>query len=394
MPTVSERLSPLSLNKESWVCSWYDPTGKRRWRSFGNVKRVGKRQAERLYAEFAVKWQVDAGVRDPDARDEVPEQLTVAELTERYLEYAEAYYTKPSGRRTSHASNMDHAMRPMIKVCGRKLVSQVLATDLRAARDLMLDKDLSRVTINERVNRIRHVFKWGVGRDTVPPEVLQKLQAVEPLRRGRSGVKEGKGRRTLHPNEVEAPLPYMPDPVAAMVRLQWLTGMRPGEVMSMRGCDLDTSGKVWVLYRPAEHKTEHHGKSRAVFLGPQAQQVVAPFLKRRLDEHLFSPRDAIVDREAARGGSKTDKGTRTRYALHGTRYMAGSYRQAIHRACAKAGVEPWAPYDLRHTAATRLRREHGEEAARVVLGHSRIDTTQMYGEVDQTKAIAVAAASG
>jgi len=39
----------------------------------------------------------------------------------------------------------------------------------------------------------------------------------------------------------------------------------------MRACDIDLSGETWG-YRPASHKTEHHGKERIIFLGPQARR--------------------------------------------------------------------------------------------------------------------------
>ena len=42
----------------------------------------------------------------------------------------------------------------------------------------------------------------------------------------------------------------------------------------------------------------------------------------------------------------------------------------------------WAPNQLRHTAATELRRRFGLEVARVVLGHSEVDTTEIYAERD------------
>jgi site-specific recombinase XerD len=49
----------------------------------------------------------------------------------------------------------------------------------------------------------------------------------------------------------------------------------------------------------------------------------------------------------------------------------------------------WHPHQLRHTAATAIRREHGVELARIILGHSTAFTTEIYAEVDKAKAIGV-----
>ena len=58
--------------------------------------------------------------------------------------------------------------------------------------------------------------------------------------------------------------------MADMALVQLETGMRPGEMVSMRTIDLDTTGKVW-LYRPAQHKTAHHGHGRIIPIGPRAR---------------------------------------------------------------------------------------------------------------------------
>ena len=54
----------------------------------------------------------------------------------------------------------------------------------------------------------------------------------------------------------------------------------------------------------------------------------------------------------------------------------------------------WAPNQLRHSAATSIRAEFGIEAARTVLGHSEIATTQIYAERDERLAMQVAAKLG
>jgi hypothetical protein len=57
-------------------------------------------------------------------------------------------------------------------------------------------------------------------------------------------------------------------------------------------------------------------------------------------------------------------------------------------------IPPWAPNQLRHTFATDIRRDHGLEAAQVLLGHSRADVTQVYAERNRLLAERVAAVVG
>jgi integrase len=75
-------------------------------------------------------------------------------------------------------------------------------------------------------------------------------------------------------------------------------------------------------------------------------------------------------------------------------YDVASYRRAIYRACDKASVPRWSPNRLRHLFATEVRRDHGLEAAQVLLGHTKADVTQVYAERDMAKAKSVAAKVG
>lgn len=54
----------------------------------------------------------------------------------------------------------------------------------------------------------------------------------------------------------------------------------------------------------------------------------------------------------------------------------------------------WHPNQLRHSFATRVRKEHGPEAAQVMSGHSRAGVTQVYAERNEQLAAAVAAKIG
>ena len=54
----------------------------------------------------------------------------------------------------------------------------------------------------------------------------------------------------------------------------------------------------------------------------------------------------------------------------------------------------WHPHQLRHNAATRLRREFGLEAAQVILGHKTLSVTEIYAEKNIEAARRIMAAAG
>lgn len=133
--------------------------------------------------------------------------------------------------------------------------------------------------------------------------VLHGLEAVSALKRGRTEARESDPVVPVARSVVEATLPHMQSVVGDMVCLQLETGMRPGELVTMRGCDIDMSGKTW-LYRPSRHKTEHHGHTRVVPIGPRGQAIVRRHLKTDIQAFLFSPAETMAGR--ARSSARID----------------------------------------------------------------------------------------
>jgi integrase len=296
---------------------------------------------------------------------------------------------------------------------------------LKTLRQSLLQENLSRTYINSTLSRIRRAFKWGVSEELLPVEVYQALSTVSGLRKGRSMARETLPVLPVPDEVVEATLPHLPQVVADMVKLERLSGMRPGEVCRLRPCDLDRSGEVW-LYRPGEHKTEHHQRERVISLGPQAQQILWKYLARDPERHCFRPSDSEEKRRAQLTATRvTPLSCGNRVGTNsvakpkrsaGEHYDSNSYRRAIHRACDKAFPHPelgqlkrrqlnesqvtelkkwqaahrWSPNQLRHAAATEVRRKFGLEEAQIVLGHSRADITQVYAERDLSRGIEVA----
>ena len=59
-------------------------------------------------------------------------------------------------------------------------------------------------------------------------------------------------------------------------------------------------------------------------------------------------------------------------------YSEAGLANAMDRACVRAGIPRIRPYDLRRTAATRVRAVLGKEDAAVLLGHTDTTTTDIY----------------
>lgn len=372
--------------------------------------RFGTPEAQAQYDTLIAEW-LSRGRTLPQAQDA---ELSVNELVLAYLrQHVESHYRK-NGKATSEQSLIRSALRVLKDAYGLAPVSQFGPLALKVVRQRMVESKLCRRVVNKQIARVKGCFKWGTENELVPPSVFHGLQSVAGLKAGRSEARETDPVKPVPNAFVDAVLPFVSPQVKAMIELQRLTGMRPGEVCLMRTCDIDVTGKVWI-YRPQAHKTEHHGKAREIYLGPRSQAVLRPWLKPDLQACLFSPAEAI----AARAAQRRQERQTPLYPSHvrhqqqkrkpnpqrtpQDHYSTVTYRRAIEYGLTKANakiddddqkIPGWHPNQLRHNAATVLRKEYGIELARIVLGHSTAFTTEIYAEADRDQALVAIAKIG
>jgi integrase len=307
--------------------------------------------------------------------------LSVAELLLAYLRFAKEYYCC-DGVPTSEYVSVKYAVQPVRTLYARIAVQDFGPRALKAVRQSMIDQKICRSQINLRINRVRRVFKWGVENELVPPQVLHGLQAVAPLKRGRTTAPESKPVKPVPEEHIDAVLPLVSRQVATMIELQRLSGMRPGEVVLMRPCDVDRSGDVWI-YRPSKHKTAYRDHEREIYLGPRAQALLNPWLLRDDQAYCFSPAEAEAERNQLRRLNRRSPMTPSQAKRQAKK------RRAIDYAIEKAGVPHWHPHQIRHNCGTRMRHDHGFDVAQSVLGHKSAAVTEIYAEVDRAKAVSV-----
>lgn len=339
--------------------------------------------------------------------------LTVSEVTLRYWQFAKGYYVK-NGRPSGWLAHIKLMLRNLKTAYGPTPATSFGPLALKALRQRLIDAGHSRKYINKLIAIIPRMFKWGASEQLVSARVYQELRTVEGLRKGRCTAPDHAPVLPVDDKTVEATLPYTPPVVADMVHFQRLTGCRPAEVCILRPMDVDTSDDVW-SYRPESHKTDHFGRERVIFIGPKAQDVLRHYLLRDKSSYCFVPAEGERKRNSLRREKRQSPMTPSQAKRRpkqnpkrapGDSYGAASYRRAIHRAVDLANAKReqeaggngkeseklrrWSPNQLRHSAATEIRRRFGLEAAQVVLGHAKADVTQVYAERDMAMAAEVA----
>jgi integrase len=354
--------------------------------------------------------------------------LTIDNLCLRFLEHADEYYRQKDGTPTGTLGNFKQSLRPLIELYGQTRAREFGPLALKAFREKLIESGRARTYINNMVGKIKQVFRWGVAEELIPADVYNSLTHLTGLAVGRSKARESAPILPVDVGTVNDTLPHLPRIVADMVRLQLLTGARPGEVCSMRPCDVTrgTSG-VWI-YRPSSHKTEYRGRERRIFIGPEGQAILTQYLNRDSDSFCFSPLEAEAERNETRRANRKSPMTPSQ-AVRKPKgrpirscYKKDSYNRAVTRACEIACGMPdelrdvyrnvarlkdlalaertamkarlnheaaewrrkhcWSPNQLRHSRATAIRELYGIEAAQTVLGHADQKTTLIYAERD------------
>lgn len=363
-------------------------------------------ESHRKYREILARYLDPASERSPATKPtSTTHPWTVADVVARFLAWADTYYRSADGTPTGEYPNFHAAASLVLRLYRDEPAADFGPLKLKQVRELMVERGWARNTVNMQTGRLKRVFKWAVENELVPGETFMRLQAVTGLKRGRTSARETEPVRPVAWTDVEAVLVRVSTTVAAMILLQWHTGMRPDEVVRVRTGDLDSSGSVWV-YRPQRHKNAYRCQVREIYLGPEAQKVLRPFLRDDAGGFLFQPSESERERSRKRRQRRKtplwpshvrllkERRQEERARAPGDHYSTASYRRAIHRACTAAKISLWSPNRLRHARATEVRRRFGLEAAQVTLGHACADVTQIYADRNRELARKVALETG
>lgn len=321
-------------------------------------QRTPPTQIKQLYEAKLAEWLVSG-----KPRLTIHGVTTIGAIMAQYWLWA----TKRYEASRTELRDIKHSLPELRKLHESTPLSHFNLTSLETVRQCMIDVGRPRKLINQRIGRIKRMFHWAAQRKLISVELLHELLLLKNLRPGESAARETKPVTGVDPAIVNLTLPHVSIRVAAMIRLQQWTGMRPGEVTGLRWDMIDASHEPWTS------KFNFKRKARVVFLGGKSRFLLSQWKQDHgSDGFIFSHRG-------------------------GKRVHVRNYYKAIAKACKKANAPHWHPHQLRHSAATQIQLQVATEAlkrASLTLGHGGVQITKTYAHGDLEIAAKIAELMG
>jgi len=196
----------------------------------------GSPESRKEYAAKISEWQ--------ERTDAPPSNICIRDLTILYLKRCEGHYVKGDVP-TSELHCVKLALKPLNRLYWNLPIAEFTPKMLANVRKCMLDAEYVRTSIDRDMRPVRRMFKWGVAEGLVPGNVFRNLETLQGLQAGRTDAKESEPVIPVPLDWVNAVRDYVCRPIWGMIQLQLATGMRPGEVRILRGCDLNMPGEIW-----------------------------------------------------------------------------------------------------------------------------------------------------
>ncbi|MEE9271593.1 MAG: tyrosine-type recombinase/integrase [Candidatus Krumholzibacteria bacterium] len=249
-----------------------------------------------------------------------------SEFTEQYLEHAKA-------NKKSWQTDV-YLIRKLSPSFGKKRLSEITSWNVEQHK-ARRKEEVSPATVNRELSLLRRMFnlaiQWGLA-DKNPTAGVRKFREDErPL-------------RILSAEEEAQLLEQLPQHLRDITEFAINTGMRRGEILSLRWDQVDMREKMLAVER---------GKTGTVSYVPANKKVVAVLRRRQAidSDYVFTWNGESIER----------------------------FDKTWQKALKAAGIPKVRFHDLRHAFATRLLRA-GEDitTVRELLGHSSINMTLRY----------------
>jgi len=336
----------------SWQIDYTDPNGKRVRLSFKT-----KREA---VAEHGKRVSLIAEGRYLDIKKDY--KTTLRELLSKYAENFE--------QQASFQRWKVFCLKNFKDYFGEHtLLANIRYRDVETYRNHLRQKptrggDRANATVNREMSCLRHIFTKAVEWEMVETSPFDKGGSLQ--------LKENNTRlRFLSEDEIDRLLAECPKHVRRIVDCAINTGMRRGEILSLKWSQI-RNGHIYLT------KTKTN-EPRQVPINEDLDQL---FKEIRKEQQLRS--ECVFPFRKGEHALKGEKPVRRRHKPAPVPESIGSIITAFKAALRRAGIENFRFHDLRHTFASHMiMRGATIKEVQEILGHKNISMTMRYAHLSQ-----------
>jgi integrase len=318
----------LYLRNRVWYLDYRSPLNGRRVR-----RRIGycKKDAELALKEIELKI-----LKGEFAESTEPKRAAFNDLCKEYLTFSKAHKTRQSHRRDTIS------VKHLLKIFRGKLISQITARELDHYMNLRRAK-VKPATVNREFSCIKHMFTKAIQWGYLSENPLQPVKKF----------KEPPGRvRYLMDKEIDRLLASCAEHIKPMVIMALNTGMRKGEILSLKWSDIDLKNRMITVKKTKNNETRMIPINGILY---HALRTIGPELG---CQHVFTNHQ-------------------------GKSY--GDITKGFKAALKRARIDDFRFHDLRHTFASRLVMAGVDiRTVQELLGHRDITMTMRYSHLSST----------
>ncbi len=214
-----------------------------------------------------------------------------------------------------------------------------------------LEEGASKVTINKELKLLKTIFRRAIDTDMYRGSI-PKIELFPD--------REKEIVRSLTPEEAQKLIEECPEWFKPVVIFALNTGLRAGEIFSLRWEQVDFEKGIIILQRDSTKTKEEY----KVFINPTVMELLREIKSKQEQEGI---RHGFV--------------FTNRYGLP-YRYEDKTYRRVFTTACKRAGIENFRFHDLRHTFASWVAMNSRDiYAVQKLLNHKNIRMTKRYAHL-------------
>mgnify|MGYP001773950704 CR=1 FL=1 len=269
---------------------------------------------------------------------------TLNEFISEYISYVRDTIGKRSWSRDKLS------LRHLGNFFGESLLSAISPKDIQDYQNLRLREGVRPATVNRELACLKHLFNIARQRG--------KFFGDNPVSQVRFLEENNQIEKVLTVEEEQRLINSLSSHLIPIVQTALYTGMRKGEILSLRWENVDLENNVITV----EATNSKSKKLKRIPISSGLRKILLEQrLKTGFSQYVFlTPRGKPYARQ-------------------------DSLKKSFERACIKAGIKGLRFHDLRHTAATRMV-EAGANivAIKKILGHADINTTMRYAHPEDS----------